>query len=332
MLTHVHVPEHWDNEILRAGGSFLQSWEWGTFQERAGFKTLHLRDEHGVPSLWLDRPMPFGKRYWYCPRGPLASFAADYDVFKGATFLRAEPSQVPEFKKLTNGRNLKWRKVHPQQPAQTIILDLSKSEEQLMKEMHQKTRYNVGLAERKGVRVYHARGKDANAFETFWALVGETTNRRAFSSHEKSYYRTMLETLAGDPEREGKKRPVAQLVFAEHDGRVLAANLMIWFGDTVTYLHGASSNVRREVMAPHALHWELIKEAKRWGYADYDFWGVAPEAVPAGRQSVERHPLAGVSRFKRGWGGTYVQYPGTFDLPLDKLAYFAYSLVRRLRP
>jgi len=76
--------------------------------------------------------------------------------------------------------------------------------------------------------------------------VGRRPARDRFSAHDREYYRQMLETLAGDPAHDAQIRPVATLEFAEHDGRVLAANLMIWFGDTVTYLHGASSNVRRE--------------------------------------------------------------------------------------
>ena len=108
------------------------------------------------------------------------------------------------------------------------------------------------------------------------------------------------------------------------DGRVLAANLMIWFGDTVSYLHGASSNVRREVMAPHLLHWKLINEAKSLSFKHYDFWGVAPEGTV-------NHPWAGVSRFKRGFGGRYVAYPGTFDLPLDRFWYRVYRLLQTIR-
>ena len=315
MLTLVTTPEGWNAEILHRGGCFLQSWQWGTFQERAGFKTMRLRCEDGSPSLWLERAMPFGKKYWYCPRGPLGIFKADDKMFDGAAFLRIEPPHPP----------MHAKPAHPVQPGQTIILDLSKSQDDLLKDMHAKTRYNINLAARKGVRVYQASGKDPNAFEIFWSLVQETTGRNDFSAHGKEYYRTMLDVLQGDAAIDGKERPVAKLVFAEFDGKVLAANLMIWFGDTMTYLHGASSSTNRDVMAPYALHWELIKQAKEYGYADYDLWGIAPEGV-------EKHQLAGVTRFKKNWGGTYVQYPGTFDIPLDKLVYLAYSLVRRMRP
>jgi lipid II:glycine glycyltransferase (peptidoglycan interpeptide bridge formation enzyme) len=357
--------DNWNADVLKAGGGFLQAREWGNFQKTAGLEVRWLRDEKNVPSLWLKRPLPLGRHYWYCPRGPISagvvsaggpvaateaarlplrpfrppplakgglkvdvSFqgcegspvgeasvaAAGTTALSGADFLRIEPQAVP-FGAL---------RVSSVQPSQTWILDLAPDAADLMKGMHPKTRYNIGLAERKGVRTYRVSLKDPNVFDIFWSLVGETTGRDRFSAHDREYYRQMLETLAGDPAHDAQIRPVATLEFAEHDGRVLAANLMIWFGDTVTYLHGASSNVRREVMAPHLMHWKLINEAKSLGFKHYDFWGVAPEGAV-------NHPWAGVSRFKRGFGGRYVSYPGTFDLPLDRFWYRFYRLIQSLR-
>ncbi len=190
--------------------------------------------------------------------------------------------------------------------------------------MHEKWRYNIRLAERKGVKVFMAGSHDPSALEIFWQLMSETTERDGFRAHDKEYYRLMLETLSGDPATDGKKRPVARLLFAEHDGKVLAANLMLYFGTTAIYLHGASSRSRREVMAPQALHWQAIQDAKFWGYTDYDFWGVALEGA-------EDHAWAGITRFKRGFGGRYVSYPGTYDLPLDRFWYTVYAFARRFR-
>ena len=80
----------------------------------------------------------------------------------------------------------------------------------------------------------------------------------------------------------------------------------------------------REVMAPQALHWQAIQDAKFWGYTDYECWGVAPEGA-------EDHAWAGITRFKRGFGGRYVSYPGTYDLPLDRFWYTVYAFARRFR-
>ena len=320
MIKIIAESNGWNEEILRRVGDFLQSWEWGTFQEKAGMQVLRLKDaETGAMAQLMRRALPFGKRYWYCPRGPLGSMPGLVELpqTKSGMFLRFEPQASQEMAGAL--------KVADIQPGQTLIVDLKQDQETLLAAMHEKWRYNIRLAERKGVRVYMAGAGDASALDVFWGLLNETTERDRFRAHDKEYYRLMLETLSGDPEEDGKRRPVARLVFAEHDGKVLAANLMIYFGGTATYLHGASSRERREVMAPQLLHWKAMTDAKAWGYTAYDFWGVAPEGV-------ENHPWAGITHFKRGFGGKYVSYPGTYDLPIDRFWYTLYRLARRARP
>ncbi|MFA5854264.1 MAG: peptidoglycan bridge formation glycyltransferase FemA/FemB family protein [Patescibacteria group bacterium] len=317
-MKRVTVQGDWNEEVLRLGGDFLQSWEWGTFQEKAGAEIARWRGENAL-ALLVKRSLPFSRSYWYSPRGPLGAQAIEKLTAAGALteadFFRCEPKEIPERAKKTNDV----------QPGQTLIVDLRQDTEALMAAMHEKWRYNIRLAERKGVKVFMAGGHDPSAIEIFWQLMSETTERDQFRAHDKAYYQQMLETLSGDPATDGKTRPVARLVFAEHDGKVLAANLMLYFGTTATYLHGASSRDRREVMAPQALHWQAMQDAKVWGYANYDFWGVAPEGAAG-------HSWAGITRFKRGFGGRYVSYPGTFDLPLNRFWYTVYAFARRLRP
>jgi lipid II:glycine glycyltransferase (peptidoglycan interpeptide bridge formation enzyme) len=325
MLETVKDPRGWNEWILRNGGGFLQSWEWGTFQERAGFAVARLRDpKSGSLALLVKRPQPFGKHFWYCPRGPvnpaMSALFKEAPELNDAVFIRTEPEkEIIRFDATASN----WIKVSTVQPGQTLILGLAKGENDLLAGMHEKTRYNIRLAERKGVKAYHVTGRDENALKIFDELVGETTERDRFSGHRSGYYQLMLEALSGDPSIRDDA-PKARLVFAEHDGRVLAANLMIYFGDTVTYLHGASSDVRREVMAPHFMHWKLITEAKAWGYAKYDFWGVAP-------QNAESHSWAGITRFKRGFGGKYVEYPGALDLIQNRFWYTLYALAKKIR-
>src|SRR5688572_376543 len=314
MLSRVTRSEGWNEDVLRMGGGFLQSWQWGEFQRSLGRDVVRVRENGGMAQMIRMR-LPLGKTYWYAPRGPLGklpSLKMDPDVAK-AMFIRVEPPTEPEA--------VKTRDV---QPAQTLIVDLTQDPEAILAAMHEKWRYNIRLAERKGVKIYVAGERDPGALEVFWGLLEETTERDRFRAHDKEYYRSMLEALAGAPGVDGKTRPVARLVFAEHDGRVLAANLMVYFGGTATYLHGASSRARRELMAPHLLHWTAMLDAKGWGYTEYDFWGVAPEGV-------EKHPWAGITRFKRGFGGRYVAYPGTYDVPIDKLWYGLYAAAQKIR-
>ncbi len=327
-MERVTEKRDWNEEVLRLGGDFLQSWEWGTFQEKTGAEIARWRAlapdgagrGEGALALLVRRSLPFGRAYWYCPRGPLGQDTMQKLLDAGATadadFFRFEPQTKPA---------VSAKKTREVQPGQTLVVDLRQDTEALLAAMHEKWRYNIRLAERKGVQVYMAGAHDPSALEIFWDLLSETTERDRFAAHDKEHYRLMLETLAGDPATDGKTRPVARLVFAEHDGKVLAANLMLYFGTTAIYLHGASSRDRREVMAPQALHWKAMQDAKFWGYAHYDFWGVAPEGA-------EAHPWAGITRFKRGFGGRYVSYPGTYDLPVNRFWYTVYRLARRMRP
>ncbi|HTK60347.1 MAG TPA: peptidoglycan bridge formation glycyltransferase FemA/FemB family protein [Candidatus Baltobacteraceae bacterium] len=318
MIERVAEPGGWNLDALRLGGNFLQAWQWGEFQRALGRDVLRLRED-GAMAQMIRMSLPLGKSYWYCPRGPLGKFedmTLDADLAK-AMFVRLEP-QTPD---LVPSAASKVRDV---QPGQTLVVDLAQEREAIMAAMHEKWRYNIRLAERKGVKVYMTGERGTGASDVFWDLLEETTERDRFRAHGKEYYRSMLEALSGDPATDGKTRPVARLVFAEHDGRVLAANLMVYFGDTAVYLHGASSRVRRELMAPHLLHWTAMLDAKGWGYKAYDFWGVAPEGA-------EDHPWAGITRFKRGFGGNYVAYPGTYDLPIDRFWYGLYSTAQKLR-
>ncbi len=322
MLERVTGNDGWNEWILRNGGSFLQSWEWGTFQEKSGADILRLRDvQSDARILLVKRRLPFGRSYWYCPKGPTDPKSVEMLVgsalLDGADFIRAEPTMALPVSSVV-------KKTNAVQPSQSWILDVAKTEAELLAAMHEKTRYNIRLSERKGVHAYEVSGKDPNAYTIFADLLAETAKRDGFHGHDASYYGAMVETLSGDPATDGKRKPVAKLFFGEHDGRVLAANLMVFFGDTAIYLHGASASVRREVMAPHLLHWTCIRKVKEYGFAAYDFWGVEPEGATG-------HRWAGISRFKRGFGGAYAAYPGTFDLVRNPLWYRAYAFVQKLR-
>jgi lipid II:glycine glycyltransferase (peptidoglycan interpeptide bridge formation enzyme) len=285
--------------------SFIQSPEWGTFQQSVGLKTFRV---NGV--LLIAKPLPFGKSYLYCPHLDFRFQNSDFRIFLNkvkelakegqVVFLRLEPT---EELKIENCK-LKIVRSSDVQPSKTLILDLKKSEEGLLAAMHPKTRYNIRLAEKRGVKVYEA-GEDK--FEKFWNLMQETTGRDKFHSHDKTYYQKML---AGE---------MVKLYFAEYKNEVLAAGLFVFYGDTVTYLHGASTQEHKEVMAPYALHWQMIQLAKQLGYAKYDFYGIDEQKWP------------GVTRFKKGFGGNEVNYPGCYDVVFDKKWYIAYKLIRRVR-
>ena len=195
------------------------------------------------------------------------------------------------------------------QPSHTLITNLEPSEKQLLANMHEKTRYNIRLAEKKGVQIEIGTA----TIDEVWRVFEMTSSRDEFRLHGKEYYRKMLQHTN------------AFLAVAKHDGEILAANILIDFGKTRSYLHGASSNVKRNFMAPYLLQWELMKDAKIHGMKSYDWWGVAPV------HASSTHEWSGISRFKRGFGGEEVSYPGTFDVVLHPIKYKLYQFARMLR-
>ncbi len=294
-------------------GAFLQSWEWGEFQRSLGREVIRVQQETDgkiMIAQAIRLPLPFGQSYWFVPKGPLGDLEPQImrgilrERLKGAAFIRTEGSVVLP-------GSVKSKDMHP---STTLVLDMHKGCDGLLMEMHMKTRYNIRLGEKKGVTIRRA---SLDEFETFVDIVKETTERNDFSAHPSSYYKKMLEMLTGECS--------AFLVFAEAEGQVLAANIMIDFLDTRTYLHGASRGIMRNLKAADVLQFTLINEACLSGKKYYDFWGIAPP------EAGEDHPWFGITRFKSGFGGHVIQMPGTCDLPTNPLVYGAYRLSKMLR-
>lgn len=316
-INHVVFSE-WNNFVIQYGprsGAFLQSYEWGEFQKAAGRRVLRVTsDDLTAVTQLIEHPIRSGFFGFDLPRGPdrfseCLSSALREAKKTAALFVHVEPVSTPS--PIGSGVPIgslpveKWPATN-RQPQHTILLDLSKPEDELLKAMHEKTRYNIRLAERKGVVVAVEADSDV-----FWRLLSETTARDEFSPHTKPYYETMLRTLAsGDCQ--------AKLWVARFESRPLAAAIVVTFGHTATYLHGASSDEHRNLMAPHLLHWRVIQDVKRRGLHWYDFWGVDEKRWP------------GVTRFKLGFGGTRESYPAAYDLPLRKFWYRMYRIGRKI--
>ncbi|MBI5793858.1 peptidoglycan bridge formation glycyltransferase FemA/FemB family protein [Candidatus Uhrbacteria bacterium] len=296
----------WNRFVLEHGprsGRFLQSWEWGECQQAMGETVRReVYEEQGKVAgvgQWIDRKVPLFGGYRFCPKGPIGPMRLTSDQM----FLRVEP-QTDEF--LSHAK-----KSIDVNPAHTLITDLRQSEDELLAHMHEKTRYNIRVATRHELVIDLHHG----SLDDVWPLFRETSQRGSFRLHIKQYYESMLQNL------QGSSCSVFCAV-AQTSGAPLAATIMVDFGDTRTYLHGASSNGHRNFMAPYLLHWELMRDAKSCGQRFYDWWGVAPQSAPP------NHPWTGISRFKRGFGGEEVASPGTYDIVHQPFRYQLYSLSR----
>lgn len=283
----------------------MQSRGWFDIQARAG---QTIRD--GMIEQKLG---PFF--YWYAPRAlpPKVDFG-------DALFVRFDPPTeggTYAFQSLSDWEPRHLVTVTPAphdiQPRTTIILDLSKSREQLQKEMHHKCRYNIGVAERHGVRIQlHGR----EALSVWHDLLQKTAARDQFRPHPKAHYDVLFE-----PTTDSELKMTLAVAYVQD--QPAAAAIIGDYGPTRTYLHGASDYAQRDKMAPYALHWYLIKDAQAQGMKAYDFWGIAPTDDPT-------EPLAGVTRFKKSWGGEVVRYPRTMDLVLRPFWYNLYRFVHRI--
>jgi len=316
---------------------FLQSWDWGEFQVSLGKKIsrLGLYEEGkliGGATIILNS-LPLGKSYWHLPRGPIIDDQLPPDSYQGAwqffikeivdqlnktsaVFIKIEPPlekyQQDKFDKVINEYSFTKEKFV--QPQDSWYLDLLKSSEEILNNMHQKTRYNIRLAEKKGVTVRVGQTKED--FEKFWQLCEVTSGRDKFKSHVKNYYKGIFDKLVPSG--------FTKIYLAEFEGRALAANMVYSFGDMATYVHGASSSDNRNLMAPHLLQWRQIQDAINDGYKHYDFWGVAPD------DSKEQN-WAGITRFKKGFGGQGISYLGTYNLILNKFWYRIYKIVKKIK-
>jgi lipid II:glycine glycyltransferase (peptidoglycan interpeptide bridge formation enzyme) len=197
-------------------------------------------------------------------------------------------------------------------PATTSIVTLG-DEAAMFAALKPKWRYNIGLAGRKGVTIRQS--AHARDVAEFYNLLQKTASRQGIALHPQQYYETMAATLAGS---------LITYYFADYQDRVIATALVARFHDTVTYVHGGADYADRAVMAPHLLHWQIMCDAATAGYKYYDLFGVAPTDQP-------NHPWAGITQFKLGFGGSTVEYPGTFERALQPAWYTLYKLIKRTR-
>lgn len=304
--------------------ALLQSPRWRSFQEQHGKTCVN-----GDFGLGVVETLPIVGQYLYLPRGPVVEISnIKYQNSKlkeellevaqqnKVGWVRVEPGseeELADVRHMFSGHQI-TNAPHDVQPREILVLDIEADEAALLAAMKSKTRYNVRLAEKHGVTIRFSRAVED--IETFIALLYATTNRKAIRPHPKSYYRNFFTVF---PETE------CTIALAEHEGRVLAANLMVFWDGAAYYLHGGSSDEGRNLMAPYLLQWECIREAKRRGCKLYDFGGVSIETSVAAWQ--------GITRFKQGFAPVTksIVFPGAYDIVIAPWRYQLYRVLQRLQ-
>lgn len=319
--------EKWDSFILSQNGSFLQSWSWGQFQRSAGKKILFLK-ENNWQALVLINPLRFGKTYFYVPHGPvwnkkensertiLENFLNKIDSIAknhSAIFVLIEP-KTSDTKTASALKDLRFKKNKKSiQPEDTLIVDITRPENEILESFEKRCRNEIRLAAKKDVLLYS--DTSDNGIKNFLNLLDKTAKRDSFRTHPLAYYETLVKTL--------KTTGQVELFFAKIGQDIISGCIIVYFGDTASYIHAASDGPYR---AANALVWAAIREAKKKQCEYFDLYGVAPLGAD------EKHPWHGLTKFKESFGGTRSHYIGAFDHPVSSLWYKLYKLAKKVHP
>jgi lipid II:glycine glycyltransferase (peptidoglycan interpeptide bridge formation enzyme) len=203
------------------------------------------------------------------------------------------------------------------QPPDTVVVDISGPLDGILASMKSKTRYNVRLAEKKGVTVQEEGEAGLNAW---YAMYQETSRRDRIAIHSPSYYRGLLT----DGRQYPGMQPAVTLLTARHGGDLLAGNICIFWKKRGLYLTGASSNEKRNFMPTYALQWEAIQRAKRAGCVEYDLYGIPPKPDPD-------HPMFGLYQFKTGFSDRILERWGTWDVAYRPFLFTLYRAAEEIR-
>ena len=336
-----------DPAVCASSDSFLQSAMWGLFKSqfdwnhRAFFVDWDGKGER--PLLVLCRIIAPGLGCAYIPWGPelptgfpesnrlqaLDGLAQKIKNLlpRNTVFIRfdlpwyAEETAEPPAAAAQPG--LPFRRASADiQPPDTVLIDLSPPPDEILGSMKQKWRYNIRLAEKRGVVVTEA---GPPGIDVFYRLLEETGKRDGIAIHSYSYYRILFDICNADSTLPlPGPRTQLKVYIASHEGDALAAIVVLFRGTQATYLYGASSNSKRNLMAPYALQWKAMQDAQSLGCLVYDLFGIPPTADPG-------HPMAGLYLFKTGFGGKIIHRPGSWDYPCRPFLYSLFSAVERLR-
>ncbi len=316
---------------------FLQSEEWRKFQEAAGHRTFFVENE-GFSASIIEHKLPIVGNYFYIPRGPIINCHSELDSEsknkldfgseagmtnlinlakkENAGWIRFDPVNEEILDLIKKNINHEIQKApHDMQPKEIFVIDIAKTEKELLAEMKPKTRYNINLARKKSIKVFQT--KEKKYVEEFLRLVRVTENRKGIKFHPANYYQKMLEAI---PEN------ILKLYVAEYNGKIIAANLIVFYNGTTIYLHGATDDKYRNVMAPYLLQWQAVLDAKNAKYNFYDFGGV--KIQESGNNSWQ-----GITKFKLGFSSNTqpIEFPGSYDIIINPSKYYLYKIIQRIK-
>ena len=337
VITLSSEPEHrrWNTFVADSPwGHLMQSCEWGDFKAAQGWQVQRIgieRDGQIVagaqllfkPLLWL----PF--TIAYIPKGPIVNlsdeatsntlFSAIHRIARSrqAIFLKIEPNLLDDNQAHTLLRQYGFQSsLYTNQPRSTIVIDLTEGEEVVLANMRNNTRRLVRRAAREGVKVVEGGASDLDALHR---MMTTAAKRKGHKVHDKSFFQQEWQTF--------RATDSIKLLLAKYRGQVVAAKMIVVFGDRSMHLWGGVSHQGRKVYASYLIQWEAIKWAMGRGYQYCDLWGIPDqvgEILKAGQEIPKdrRDGLWGAYIFKRGFGGRVEHYVGAYDYPYWPLLYW----------
>lgn len=320
--------KNWDGFVTGHNGTnFLNSWQWGELYEKLGDKVYHLGvydDKLAGLILAIVKNARRG-RYIEVPGGPLVEFTNKRqldEVFKylrqlakenNCGFVRVRPQLVDSEKVRDslkkNGLTKAPMHLHAEN---TSILDLTLSEEIILNNMRQQTRYEIRRADKLGIEVFMTSNIDD--LHKFHKIQLETASRQGFIPPSQGFIEAQLEVFGSD----------LKIYQAKKDGKLLAMALIVTYGAEADYYEGASTPDGRNLPGAYAIQWQVIKDAKSAGLTRYNLWGIAPGGS-------KKHRYSGVTTFKHGFGGEDVAFVPAHDLVVNKAKYLLNWVVETAR-
>lgn len=328
----------WQKFLKANGGGILQTYEWGEFRRELGWKARHVvvleNDQIRLAAMVLQKPLPGGYCFFYCPEGPivkdadwrdsknqqafehLTAYLKSHTGKELALFLKIDP-HVEAASFPTDWLAKKGFRDSPEDIQSAVVthVDLTPDEDAILAGMKQKGRYNIRYATKKGVKV--RAGKSEQDLDVFYSLLEPTAKRQGISYRSKRYYQTFRRHFM-----EGAD--YARFFIAEKDGVPLAATLVTFFGKEAIYLYGGSAPQDRNIYASYLVQWEAMKAAKAKGCTFYNMTGIAATDDP-------NEQWAGLRQFKLKFGGPVIHLLGAWDYPYAGFRYRAFTTLDRIR-
>jgi lipid II:glycine glycyltransferase (peptidoglycan interpeptide bridge formation enzyme) len=293
---------------------FLQSLIWREIKNELGNKTY---DFEGGWFQTTKVPL-INKKIGYIPRVDITqlNWESLYTAAKEANcvYVTIDPSNLREVYKLStiNYKLSKGRPIHLQD---NIVIDLTKSEDELLKNIDKKNRYNIRVGEKSGLETRFGNTKED--FETFLKIYLDTKSRQKFFGRDENYLRKVWEKLVEFEKKNNKQYKVIATTYLNL--QPLVSCFLFLYEDTVYYTYAGSLNLVRKLNPTYFTIWEILKWAKSNGYSKFDFWG------------VEKDLTSGFSLFKSKFGGELIHYEDSVNLIIDKKWYFILNILQKLR-